>query len=299
MLELKKKGIININIMHAFIKLLKFLGLFIIVIIGYILLTISPIHFFNFKKVNSKPHIIIGHRGAGALGPENTIAAIRIGLANNVDRIEVDVHQTKDGEIVVIHDETLNRTTNGEGLIKSKTWDEIFKLDAGSKFSSEYKNERVPLLDEVIKFIDGRAGLIIEIKGGSECYPGIEQKIADIINDNNALEWCMVHSFYTGVLVKLHQIEPALKLHKLFIVKFSFLPFMVALEGIEYFNLEKYPYINEYSLNYHFANRRIIKKLQKSGKKVNVWTVNESKDAKKLLSIGVDGIITDFPDKMK
>ena len=285
--------------MHAFLKILKYLGLFIIVIAGYILLNVSPIHFLNFKKVNNKPHIIIGHRGAGALGPENTIAAIRIGLENKVDRIEVDVHQTKDGEIVVIHDETLNRTTNGEGLIKSKTWDEISVLDAGSKFSSEYKNERVPLLDEVIKFIDGRAGLIIEIKGGSEYYPGIEQKVVDIVKDNNALEWCIVHSFYTGVLVKLHQLEPALKLHKLFIVKLSFLPLMIALEGLEYFNLKKYPFINEYSLNYHFANRRIIRKLQKSGKKVNVWTVDDPEDAKELLSIGIDGIITDYPDRIK
>jgi len=285
--------------MSVFTKILKFLGLFIIIIVGYILFNVSPIYFFNFKKENNKSHIIVGHRGAGALGPDNTIAAIKIGLENKVDRIEIDVHQTKDGEIVVIHDETLDRTTNGEGLIKDKTWDEISILDAGSIFSSDYKNERVPLLDEVIKFIDGRAGLIIEIKGGSEYYPGIEQKVVDIVKDNNALDWCMVHSFYTGVLVKLHQLEPALKLHKLFIVKLSFVPFMIALEGIEYFNLKKYPYINEYSLNYHFANRRILRKLQKSGKKVNVWTVDDPGDARKLLSIGVDGIITDYPDRIK
>ncbi len=285
--------------MNIVIKSLKILGVIILLILGYILLSLSPLYLIPDKTMSKNKHIIVGHRGAGGLAPENTLAAIKIGLENKVDRIEIDVHQSLDGKIVVMHDETLDRTTNGKGPIKSKTWDEISQLDAGYKFSPEFKNEQIPLLEDVIRFIDGRAALIIEIKGGSEYYPGIEQHVVDIIRENNTMDWCIVHSFYTGVLEKLHEIEPELKLHKLFVVKFPLLPFMLVDGGLEYYNFRKHSYITEYSLFYHFANRRIIKKIHNSGKKVNVWTVDDPKDANKLLKLKVDGIITNYPDRIK
>lgn len=280
-------------------KFLKTLVILIALILGYILLSLSPLYLINSKTMSKNKHIIVGHRGAGGLAPENTIAAIKVGLDNKVDRIEIDVHQSKDGKIVVMHDESLDRTTNGKGMIKDKTWDEISNLDAGYKFSPEFKNEPVPLLEDVIQFIAGRAVLIIEIKGGSEYYPGIEQHVVDVIRENNAMDWCLVHSFYTGVLEKLHQIAPELELHKLFAVKFPLLPIMLVDGGLEFYSFRKHPYISEYSLFYRFANRRIIKKLHRSGKKVNVWTVDDAETANKLLKLGVDGIITNYPDKIK
>jgi glycerophosphoryl diester phosphodiesterase len=285
--------------MKITIKILKTLGIIILLIFGYMLLSLSPLFMINNKTMSKNQHIIVGHRGAGGLAPENTLAAIKVGLDNKVDRIEIDVHQSKDGRIVVMHDETLDRTTNGKGLIKDKTWDEISKLDAGYKFSPDFKDVPVPLLEDVIKFIDGRADLIIEIKGGSEYYAGIEQNVVDIIRENNAMDWCLVHSFYTGILEKLHQIAPELVLHKLFVVKFPFLPILLVDRGLEYYNFRKHTYISEYSLFYRFANRRIIWKLHKSGKRVNVWTVDDPKNANKLLKLGVDGIITNYPDKIK
>jgi glycerophosphoryl diester phosphodiesterase len=285
--------------MKIIIKPLKIFGIIILLILGYMFLSLSPLFLINNKTMSKNQHIIVGHRGAGGLAPENTLAAIKVGLDNKVDRIEIDVHQSKDGKIVVMHDETLDRTTNGKGLIKNKTWDEISNLDAGYKFSHDFKNEQVPSLGDVIKFIDGRANLIIEIKGGSEYYAGIEQNVVDIIRENNAMDWCLVHSFYTGVLEKLHQIAPEMVLHKLFAIKFPFLPILLVDRGLEYYNFRKHTFISEYSIFYRFANRRIIRKLHKSGKKVNVWTVDDPKNANKLLKLGVDGIITNYPDKIK
>ena len=267
--------------------------------ISNLLSILSPIHFFDYESTMNKTHkILVGHRGAAGLAPENTLIAIQKGLENKVDRIEIDVHQTQDGKIIVMHDETLDRTTNGTGSVKSKTAAEIMNLDAGSWFSKDFEGEKIPLLVDVIKTIDAKAELVIEVKYGHDFYPNIEQNIMDIIHQNQATDWCIIHSFDTKVLTKTHQIDPKIRLHKLFVFKFPFLPILQS-NKLEYFDFDAYPYIDEYSIFYRFANKGIIKRLKKMNKKVNVWTVNEVKDGKSLRALGVDGIITDFPNKVK
>ena len=95
--------------------------------------------------------IITGHRGAAGLAPENTLASIQLALDLGVDRIEIDVQQTKDNIVIVLHDRTLRRTTTGIGYVKTKNYDEILKHSAGLKFNRHYVKEKVPTLDEVIK----------------------------------------------------------------------------------------------------------------------------------------------------
>ena len=280
-------------------KIIKILFILIILFVLYILTSLSPIFYSTPKPMDSRNYTITGHRGAGALAPENTLSAIKKGLKYDVDRIEVDVHQTKDGKVVIMHDRTIDRTTNGSGLIKDYTYDELLKFDAGGWFSDKYKNEKIPLLEDAIKLIDGQVDFVIELKDGDEYYPGIVENVIDIIKRNHATKWCIIHSFRTHILEQIHQIEPDITLHKLFIGKLTFLPIMVSAGFMpEYYSFDAHPYITEYSLNYQFANRRIIKLIHDNGKKVNVWTIDDKEKYDKLKNLGVDGFITNSPDKI-
>ena len=270
--------------------------IFLLFIVIYLFSALSPVFFFG-KDEASRKVIITGHRGAAGLAPENTLAAIRKGISFNVDRIEIDVQQTADGVVVVRHDETLNRTTNGNGLVKDKTYLEIKKLDAGSSFSSAYQGEEIPSLEEVLKTVNGQCDLIIEIKKGNEFYPNIVENTIALINKYNARDWCIIHSFNINVLIRANHLIPGLRLHRLWVYKFRGLP-LIYDGSIDALNLDKYPFIEEYSIMYNFANQGIINQLHKHGKKVNVWTVDDKKHIYRLINLGVDGIITDRPDLM-
>jgi len=280
-------------------KLVKsFIKYFIGIILFFILsglLTISPVLFFNYSTSANMSYTRVAHRGAAALAPENTLAAVQKGLSHNPDRIAIDVQQTKDGQVVVLQDITLDRTTNGSGLVKDLTLAEIKTLSAGSWFSPEFEQEKVPLLQEVLKEIDGRATLVIEIKKGGYFYPGIEENILKIIDEFDAKDWCIIHSFSTQIIKKIHELDPDIRVHKLFKAMLRFTPLMKA-DGWELFRFQDFPYVDEYSIHYRFANKNIISKIHAMGKKVNVWTVNDKNLIEELLALGVDGIITDHPD---
>ncbi|MCK4374153.1 MAG: glycerophosphodiester phosphodiesterase, partial [Candidatus Brocadiae bacterium] len=108
---------------------------------------------------------VVGHRGAAGVEPENTLRGFRLAVELGADWTECDVHLTKDGRPVVMHDETVDRTTDGEGPVDSFSWAELRKLDAGGWFAGEYAGERVPGLEEVLEFARGKARLCVEIKG--------------------------------------------------------------------------------------------------------------------------------------
>ncbi len=156
---------------------------------------------------------ITAHRGAAGLAPENTISAIRKGM-RYADRIEIDVHQSKDGKIVVMHDSSVDRTTNGKGKIRDLDWSYLSQLDAGSWFSPEYKGERISPLEEVIDLVCPKKVLLIEVKDGE--YPGIENKIARIIEEKGVEDRVIIQSFSTKILETFHQLNPSIPLHKLF-----------------------------------------------------------------------------------
>jgi glycerophosphoryl diester phosphodiesterase len=262
----------------------------------YIALSLSPIFFKNIPNTNPNPEYkIIAHRGASSLAPENTKAAIVKALKLKPHRIEVDIQQTKDSTVVLMHDITLNRTTDGEGLIKEKTYIELSKLDAGSWFSKAFAGEEIPKLETIIQLINGKCELIIEIKKGHDFYPNIEKHILKLIKKYNAEDWIIIHSFDDNVLKTIHELNPNIALHKLFVGKLKFTPFIVS-NTIDRLDLERYNYIKEYSINYAFANKAVIKHLKSHGKKVNVWTVNNPKTAEALIGLGVDGIITNNPE---
>lgn len=229
---------------------------------------------------------VIGHRGAAGLCPENTLAGIRKALELEADRIEIDVHQTKDKVVVVMHDKKVNRTTNGTGYIKDKNLEDIKKLSAGIKFKKEFESEKIPTLEEVINEINGKSVLLIEIKFGDDYYSGIEKNILELIKKHGAEDWCIIQSFEDDILEKVHSLNPKIELHKLF---FSSM----------FYDFSNLSYITEYSVNYNFASKKLISKVHKMGKKINVWTVNKESKKKTLIDLKIDGVITDYPNRFK
>jgi len=280
-------------------KIVKLVFTGILLFLIYVCLSLSPILFGDYsKQINYDSYKVIGHRGAAGLAPENTRSSIKSALEYNPNRIEIDVQQTLDSVIVLMHDTTLDRTSNGSGFIKNKTFSEISLLDVGSWFSDNFKNEKIPTLENALDLINGKCQLIIEIKKGDEYYPNIEKNILDIIKRKGAENWVIIHSFDYNILERVHKLNPNISLQKLFFGNFKFTSYIFS-NKIENIDIDNYPYIKEYSLNYYFANRKIIDFLKSNGKKVNVWTVNDSTKANELISIGVDGIITDNPNLMK
>lgn len=265
----------------------------------YFLLALSPVLYSGIDTLEKDTDIVLtGHRGAGGLAPENTLAAIQKGIDNNVDRIEIDVQQTKDHVVISLHDITIDRTTDGIGLVKDMTYSEILKFSAGIKFSEKYKDEKIPTLDDVLKLVNGQAVLVIEIKDGNKYYPGIEKRVVDAIHRYNAKSWVIVHSFNDDALEKVRKIDETIELHKLIKVDFPFIPLIY--DGkFRINNLEHYQYATEISTFYTFTTKRLVDEVHALNKKINVWTVNDSIKINRLINMGVDGIITDYPNYLK
>lgn len=243
----------------------------------------------------SKNIIITGHRGAAGLAPENTLASIQLALDLGVDRIEIDVQQTKDNKIIVLHDRTLRRTTNGHGFVKHMLYEDILKLSAGVKFSSFYQSQKVPLLEDVIDLINGQAELIIETKYSFLYYPNIERHIINVIKGKQAKSWCKIISFNDRALFRLYKLDKEIRLGKLFVGKHAKLPLSFD-KGLNFKPLRRYHFVDEIIVQHKYATKAIINKVHEFGKELHVWTVNDPETIDKLISKGVDGIITDYPN---
>lgn len=243
--------------------------------------------------------LIIAHRGASGLAPENTLSAFSKAIEIGVDRIEMDLRMTLDGEVVVIHDKTILRTTNGRGSVRKLGLKRLKKYSAGSWFHPKFEQEKVPTLREVLELVNGQTTLLLEIKNGSPYHHGIERNIVNLVNEYNAHKWCIVQSFNDRVLNNFREL-PNLNsdIQKLFSAFIPVAPFYGG-SKFSYKRLRNYHYADEVNINYKYVSPRVVKKVHQMNKKVNVWTVNEKSNMKKYIQMGVDGIITDFPDRLK
>jgi glycerophosphoryl diester phosphodiesterase len=276
-------------------KILSILILFII-FCTFVLLLIP----FNTHLMSSNPSatglkpVIIAHRGASGFAPENTLAAIELAMNSSAEIIEIDVHLTKDGEVVVIHDKSVDRTTNGTGLIGDLTLAQIRELDAGSWFSESFAGQKIPFLSEVMEMVNGQKKLLIEIKSGVKDFPGIDAKVVEMIKQYDALDWCIVQSFDDKTLIEINRQWPEVCLHKLIVFKFRLLP--LSFDGsIRHFSHKKYSFVDAINPHYKFINKRFVKNRHKAGFGVNVWGEKDSDSYQKIRHIPVDGWITDFP----
>lgn len=252
----------------------------------------------GYDKKTIAGRVIIGHRGGAGIGEENSLTCLKRGIETGADMIEIDLHQTHDGIIVVNHDPTVNRTTNGNGTIAKMTYGEISRLRIKSK-NGKLTNDHVATFEEVLRlFANERAKghnvrLLIEIKYPyKNAYDGIERRMLDLIKAHDAENWIIVQSFADDVIEKVHKLDPKVRIEKLLICKLPFLPYIIDGFRITRFSYEKYNYVASFNFYYHALTHSLIADIHRNGKEVKMWTVDEL-DAPLM---DVDGIITDRPD---
>lgn len=235
---------------------------------------------------------IIGHRGIPHLAPENTMASFDAAIAHGADGLETDVQMTKDGELVLIHDETLDRTTNGKGLVAAHTLRELKSLDAGSRFSPAFQNEKIPTLREFLEFVSGRDLLInIEIKSGIVLYPGIEQKLIAMLHELGLASSVIISSFNHYSLVTCKEIDSTIKTGILYMAGL-YKPWHYA----------KTVGADALHPLFYSVRPETIGGMHESGLLINPFTVDSPRDMQNMIALGVSGIITNYSDvlfKMK
>lgn len=239
---------------------------------------------------------VIAHRGGAKLAPENTLAAIKQAVDLGVDMIEIDVILSKDGEIIVIHDSKIDRTTNGSGVVKEMTLAEIKRYDAGSWFDAKFAGEKVPTLAEVFSAINGRSTLLIEIKDGDEAYPGLERKVVDAIHQHRANAWVIVQSFNEASVLRVKAMDSSLITYYLMSRNFPDF-YKDRISETVGSPIADLPY-DGLAVHHNQIDPEKVSAIHRAGFKLLVWTVNAEEDMQKSLAAGVDGIITDRPDQL-
>jgi glycerophosphoryl diester phosphodiesterase len=239
---------------------------------------------------------VTAHRGTSGYAPENTLSSVRKALEIGVDRVEIDVQQTADGVVVLLHDKTLDRTTNAKGKVGAITYSELKEVKANVNFEAEFPNEPIPTLEQVFELLDATTEFVIEIKAGNKTYPGIEDNVAALIKKHKAEKWALVHSFNDHVLKHLHKHHPEIRLQKLFVSYSAGVMLDFKLHSVK---LSKYDYVEGFGVSKGAVNAKLVAKIHGLGKLIHVWTVNEEEDMKELIELGVDGLISNYPDKAK
>ncbi|MBZ4645997.1 MAG: glycerophosphoryl diester phosphodiesterase [Petroclostridium sp.] len=234
--------------------------------------------------------LIIAHRGASGESPENTFASFRLAIEQGCDAIELDVHLSADGELIVCHDDFINRTTNGIGKISDMTVSELKKYDAGIWYHERFKGEKIPLLEEVFDLVPKEVIINVEIKNIPSYYPDIERKLLELMIKKDRIYNVVISSFDHQCLQQIKLLEQEVKIGLLYSSNLA--------HHRGYANIFEMPV---YSLHpyYQSINQQNIIDAINHGLEVYAWTVNEYRDMNKLIDFGVTGIITDFPEKLK
>ncbi|TSA11512.1 MAG: glycerophosphodiester phosphodiesterase [Deltaproteobacteria bacterium] len=215
--------------------------------------------------------MIMGHRGAKALEPENTLLSIRRAMEIGVDAVEIDVYLTKDKEVVIIHDSTVDRTTNGKGPIGSYTLEEIKKLDAG-------KGEKIPTLEEVIEFVKDKVRLIIELK-----EEGTEDKVVELIKRYNMFDSAYIISFWHMLVKKIKEMDSRIKTGVLLVG--------CPVDAC----MARSASADALVMNYAFVNKELVDKAHQEGLKVFIWNIDDWDMLRPYVDMGVDGIGSNDP----
>lgn len=231
---------------------------------------------------------IFAHRGASAHAPENTLASFELAVRQEADAIELDAKLTADGQVVVIHDQTVDRTTDGSGRVNQMTLAQLRQLDAGSHFAPAFHGEHIPTLEEVFDAIGKKIFINIELTNYASLTDSLPEKVADLVHQHNLDGRVMFSSFNPLALLRVHRrvLGPPIGL--------------LAQQGrpgawarswlgriIGYNSLN--PELSDVNLN-------LVENSHRRGKRVLVYTVNQAEDMLRMYKLKVDGIFTDYPD---
>ena len=235
----------------------------------------------NFRLALFQNPTVMAHRGLSADAPENTLYAFSDAISVGADFIELDVQQTRDGVLVVMHDSNLKRTTGVNKDIWDVDYADIQNLDAGSWFDPAYANARIPTLEETLQFVDKRAKLNIEIKPTKHGSDTLEQDVAELITQYQYTDACYVTSFSYGSLKKVKEVNPEIRTGYLMSVAYG-----------QFYSLK---YADAFSLNKVFVTSQVVNAAHQQGKQIFAWTVNSMSEVRSLCNLHVDSIITDDP----
>jgi glycerophosphoryl diester phosphodiesterase len=230
--------------------------------------------------------LVIAHRGASGNAPENTLAAFRKAVALGATFIETDLQLSRDARFVAIHDATVNRTTNGQGAVHDMTLADLRKLDAGSWFGSEFAGERIPTLEEIFEFSKKNDVVFyLEIKPGAAW--GGEHALVGALRESGEIPRAVVISFDAGIVLNLRKIEPTLMTGLLY-------------DGQIENPLDKAVEIGarQVAVRGDLVTPALIAQARKKDLQVVCWTVNHPAHMRMLAAAGVDGIMSDYPDRL-
>nr|WP_286170923.1 glycerophosphodiester phosphodiesterase [Bacillus sp. NTK071] len=258
----------------------------------------------NKPGMNTNKLANVAHRGASGHAPEHTIPSYKLGDKMKGDYIEIDLQMTKDGKLIAMHDEAVDRTTNGTGLVKDYTLEEIKQLDAGSWFNEMYPEKakksyeglQVPTLEEVIQTFGKDARYYIETKS-PEVYPGMEKELLRVLEKynltgvNERSSKVLIQSFSKESLLKMQDLNPNLPLVQLISYKEQ------ATMSDEELN-ELTEYAVGVGMSYTKIDEAYVQKVRSAGLLIHPYTVNEKEDMERLLDWGVTGMFTNYPDRL-
>ena len=228
----------------------------------------------------------IAHRGFSGRYPENTMLAFEKALEAGAEGIEFDVHLTKDGQLVIIHDELLDRTTDGTGLVAERTLEELRQLDASAEYKGVYGVNRIPTLEEYYRLIQGRDCYTnIELKTGVIWYPGIEEKVLEVIDGFGRRKDTVISSFNHFSILRMKELAPDLVCGFLEESRIIGPAAYCTKHGVECWHPLCYDMTED-----------VVKELKDAGIQINAWTVNRREDMVDMLEKEIDGVITNFPD---
>ena len=221
--------------------------------------------------------LVIAHRGASAAAPENTLAAFRLAADLGADAIELDVQGTADGQLVIMHDDSVNRTTDGRGNVAELTLEQLRRYDAGVKFGPSFRGERIPLLSEVFDAVAGRLLVDVEVKAA-----GVEAAALDLIVRAKMADSVLITSFDAGVVARVREMAPQIPigfLHE------------GAVDPNTAVSLRAAAYLPEVVT----LTADVVATTRRHGLRLITWTVQTEEEARRAIRLGVDGIIADDP----
>lgn len=246
-------------------------------------------------KVKRMKHInVISHRGANVYAPQNTLPAFQKALTLGVDGFETDVHITKDNELVLCHNYTIDKTSNGRGSISQMTLEELKRYDFGSYFSEKFAGTRMPTLREFLELVaeSDIKVLNIELKSPKANETAIVRDTIRFVKEYGLFDKLLISSFDPKLIAEAKQIDPQTRTGFLYSPnsKVTFRVFRNPLEVAKSLNADA---LHPFSM---YITEDLVKKTHEAGMQLNAWTINGPATIEKMIAFGVDGIITNFPD---
>ena len=224
--------------------------------------------------------VVVSHRAGATFAPENTIAALEWSIREGVGMAEIDVQQTRDGVLIVLHDTDFQRTAGFRHKVWETDYATVRTLDAGSHFSTEFAGEKIPTLDEMLSAAKGRIRLMIELKATGHETDLVAQTIA-AIEAPPMEEQCLIASMDPALLRESKELAPQIDTVYITVMAFS-----------DRYDL---PYVDAYSVETGFLTPELVTQLHTNGKKVYAWTANSEASMLKIIRMGTDGLVTDNP----